>query len=100
MNTYIFNKEKSEIVLDIKKHVCILGIYPCTIAGNKKCECYEFNNRPRYHVSKELSDSWEDGKKVVEGTDFTLKYDKGCSRHHYLHPDEKCDGVDTAVPLR
>jgi len=26
------------------KPICILGIYPCTVAGNKRCQCKEFND--------------------------------------------------------
>lgn len=28
----------------IKKELCLRGIYPCTVAGNKRCECEEYNN--------------------------------------------------------
>lgn len=27
-----------------KKELCLLGIYPCTVAGRARCECKEFND--------------------------------------------------------
>ncbi len=68
MNTYIFSKQTSEIVLDLPE--------PVEVDFRFIHQRKEYENRPRYSVSKELSDSWEDGRKVMEGKDFELEYDK------------------------
>ncbi len=72
MNIYIFNKQSSEIVLDVPEPVEVdfRFIHQRMDFENN---WIDWNSRPRYPVSKELSDSWEDGKKVVENIDFIIK---------------------------
>jgi hypothetical protein len=100
--TFIFNKQKEEIVLDMPE-----PLRPgYSIKGNYLHDLNVYNNRPRYPVSKELSDSWEDGKKVVEGKDFkivsieTCPYncsdgEPDCSKKFGI-----CTHIKTAVPPR
>ncbi len=38
-------------------------------------------------------------KVLTEGIDYEVKEDYACSRHTYLHPDEKCDGSTVALPI-
>lgn len=57
-----------------KKPICILGIYPCTVAGNKTCECFEYNQRKNNLITydaRNFSPS-DNGKTFGEG-EFEVK---------------------------
>lgn len=58
----------------MKKEICILGVYPCTVAGRKICECKEYND----HIATlrtipcRPGDFWEEGKLYEEGKDYVI----------------------------
>lgn len=62
---------------DMKKEICILGIYPCTVAGTKKvCECEQYNNHLKSLRALPCApNSFVDGVEYEEGKDYIIQYE-------------------------